>query len=208
VAPRRGRRPGSADTRTEILTAAREVFAGKGYDRASIRAIAASAEVDPALAYHYFGSKEELFFTAMNVHVDLDVMTQAILNAPRAEVGTRLVRLILDIVGSPAGTAAQALLLSSMNNKWSTHATGQFIAVPILHHVIAGLEIDQEQAPLRTGLAIAEIMGLVMTRYVLKFEPAASAAPDQLIAAIGPTVHHYLIDPLPDMFTTARCLRA
>lgn len=112
MARRRGRRPGTAHTREAILIAARETFANKGYDRAPIRAIAAGAAVDQALVYHCFGSKEKLFLAVMNIPIDLDVMTQAILNAPRAEVGIRLVRLILDICDSPAGTATRALLLS------------------------------------------------------------------------------------------------
>jgi AcrR family transcriptional regulator len=199
VARRRGRSPGTADTRDAILTAAREAFAGKGYDRATIRAIAEGASVDPALVYHYFGSKENLFLSAMDLPVDVDGMAREILNAPRAEVGTRLVRLILDICDSPTGTPALALLLSTM----TAHHTGGRTTIPIVRRVIAGLGVDQEQVPIRTGLVIAEIMGLVVTRYVLGFEPSASAAPDQLAAAIGPTVRHYLIDDLPGVFDPA-----
>ncbi len=45
---RSGRRPGNQDTRQSILESARAVFAETGYDKASVRAIAASAQVDPA----------------------------------------------------------------------------------------------------------------------------------------------------------------
>ena len=40
---RTGRRPGNQDTREAILAAARKAFAEKGFDGASIRAIATSA---------------------------------------------------------------------------------------------------------------------------------------------------------------------
>ena len=53
-----GRRPGAADTRGEILAAARSEFAAKGYDASSVRGIAREAGVDPALVHHYFGTKE------------------------------------------------------------------------------------------------------------------------------------------------------
>lgn len=86
-----------------------------------------------------------------------------------------------------------------MNEEWAARC----IALPILDRVIAGLDVDQAQAPIRTGPVIAEIVGLVVTRYVLKFEPADSAVHDQLVAAIGPTVHHYLVDDLPGVFTSA-----
>jgi AcrR family transcriptional regulator len=52
MARRTGRRPGKQDTREVILAAAREVFADRGYDGASIRAIATGAGVDPALVHH------------------------------------------------------------------------------------------------------------------------------------------------------------
>ena len=63
---RSGRRPGNQDTKQSILEAARTVFAEAGYDKASVRAIAATAQVDPALIHHYFGTKEKLFLAAMN----------------------------------------------------------------------------------------------------------------------------------------------
>ena len=67
MARRTGRRPGNPDTREAILTAAREAFAERGYDAASIRAIATRAGVDPALVHHYFGAKEQLFLAAMRI---------------------------------------------------------------------------------------------------------------------------------------------
>ena len=67
TARRTGRRPGNPDTREAILAAAREAFAERGFDGASIRAIATAAGVDPALVHHYFGTKEQLFLAAMQV---------------------------------------------------------------------------------------------------------------------------------------------
>jgi DNA-binding transcriptional regulator YbjK len=62
-----GRRAGSPDTRAEILAAAREIFAESGYDRATIRQIAARAGVDPALVHHYFGTKDQLFSQSISL---------------------------------------------------------------------------------------------------------------------------------------------
>lgn len=52
-------------TEARILACARELFAAKGFDRTTIRAVAASARVDPALVMQYFGSKRELFTRAV-----------------------------------------------------------------------------------------------------------------------------------------------
>ena len=67
---RTGRRPGRQDTREAILAAARDAFAEKGFDGASIRYIATSAGVDPALVHHYFGTKDQLFLAAMDFPID------------------------------------------------------------------------------------------------------------------------------------------
>ncbi len=68
--PARGRRPGNpAITRQSILEAARATFARAGYERATIRAIASAAAVDPALVHHYFGTKEELFVAAHEIPI-------------------------------------------------------------------------------------------------------------------------------------------
>ncbi len=59
--PRRGRRPaGSVSGRETLIRAANLWFMRQGY-RASLRDIAATAEVDMALAARLFGSKEKLW---------------------------------------------------------------------------------------------------------------------------------------------------
>jgi AcrR family transcriptional regulator len=195
--PRRGRRPGASDTRETILVAAREMFAAHGYERASVRAIATHAAVDPALVYHYFGSKQKLFLAAMNIPVDPDTMAQAILDGPRTEIGARLVRYVLGFWDSPTGNAALALLQSSANNEWTVRLMGEFVSTQILHRVATGIGIDQEQIPVRIGLVITQIMGLAMARHIIRFEPLASATPEQLTTAISPTVQRYLTGDLP-----------
>src|ERR1700729_3967060 len=59
-------RPGSRAeqrrrTEARILDAATEVFFSAGYDRTTIRAVAAAAGVDAGLVMHYFGSKQQLY---------------------------------------------------------------------------------------------------------------------------------------------------
>ena len=69
--PVRGRRPlGSPDARQAVLGAARELFAELGFERTTMRAVAARAGVDPALIYHYFGDKDGLLLAALRPPVD------------------------------------------------------------------------------------------------------------------------------------------
>jgi AcrR family transcriptional regulator len=63
TAPRKGSRarPRKGETQERILRAAVELFAGHGYERTSISAIAARAEVSRPAVFWHFGDKESLF---------------------------------------------------------------------------------------------------------------------------------------------------
>ena len=65
-----GRRPGRLSARDDIIRAARETFAGQGYDGTSLRAVARAAGVDAALIHHYFEGKAGLFMAAMALPID------------------------------------------------------------------------------------------------------------------------------------------
>ncbi len=60
-----GRRPKSgrskSDTRSEILAAARRVFAHKGLEGTSVREVAEAANVNNAMIYYHFKDKSELY---------------------------------------------------------------------------------------------------------------------------------------------------
>ncbi len=60
-----GRRRDAAATREALLTAARGRFVRLGYDRTTLRDVAADAGVNLALVKRYFGSKEGLFKAAL-----------------------------------------------------------------------------------------------------------------------------------------------
>jgi AcrR family transcriptional regulator len=194
---RSGRRPGNQDTRQSILEAARNQFAEKGYDKASIRAIAATADVDPALVHHYFGTKEKLFLATMNSPINPGELIPQALQGPREQAGERLVRMALSVWDSPAGTAALAVFRSALSNEWTARLLREFVVTQILRRAISELVTDPAEGPTRSGLVATQIAGLMVTRYVLKIEPIASADPELLVAAIGPNVQRFLSDPLP-----------
>jgi AcrR family transcriptional regulator len=197
---RSGRRPGNQDTRQSILEAARDQFAEKGYDKASIRAIAATADVDPALVHHYFGTKEKLFLATMNSPINPGELIPQALQGPREQAGERLVRMALSVWDSPAGTAAVAVFRSALSNEWTARLLREFVVTQILRRAISELVTDPAEGPTRSSLVATQIAGLMVTRYVLKIEPIASADPELLVAAIGPNVQRFLSDPLPGVF--------
>ncbi|MFC7528225.1 TetR family transcriptional regulator [Actinoplanes sp. GCM10030250] len=197
---RTGRRPGNPDTREAILLAARGAFAEKGYDGASIRAIATGAGVDPALVHHYFGTKEKLFLASVEAPFSpIDLIGEAA-DGDRAELGARLVRVFVRVWDGPAGAAGVALLRSAVGSEWTTKLFREFILTQILRRAVPKLGLDAEEGRLRMTLAASQLVGLAMARYVIKVEPLASAPPEAIVAALGPTVQRYLTDELPGVF--------
>jgi len=91
-----GRHPGESGTRDGILAAARASFAELGYDRATIRGIAAKAQVDPALVLHYFGSKEQLFGAALQVPVEPGEVLRRVMSRDVKDMGATSVRAFLE----------------------------------------------------------------------------------------------------------------
>lgn len=189
---RTGRRPGNPDTREAILAAARTVFAERGYDSASIRVIATSAGVDPALVHHYFGTKDQLFQAAMNVPFDPHDLIARAGDVGPEHVGERLVRLFLQVWDSPAGSAAAALLRSAVSHEWTARLLREFLISQVLRPALAAFGMDPAEAPLRTSLVASQMTGLALTRYVIKVEPLASAPAEAVVAAVAPNVQRYL----------------
>ncbi|TMM39694.1 MAG: helix-turn-helix transcriptional regulator [Actinobacteria bacterium] len=194
---RTGRRPGNQDTREAIIAAAREAFAEKGYDRASIRAIATGAGVDPALVHHYFGTKDQLFLATVNAPIDPAQILPRVLDGSTEELPERLVRTFLSVWDHPvSGPAAVALLRSGLQHDWSARMLREFLTTRVIRRVISQLQLDPAEAPLRGSLVATQMIGLGLIRYVLKVEPLAAAPPEVVVAAVAPTIHRYLLEPL------------
>jgi AcrR family transcriptional regulator len=193
---RTGRRPGNTDTRQQILAAARKAFAERGYDGASIRAIATSAGVDPALVHHYFGAKDKLFLATMEAPVDPGDLLPAVLAGGPDGLGERLARMFLSVWDSPAGTTVAALLRTAVQHDWSARMLREFLTSQILRRITRAIEVDPAEAPIRASLVASQLIGLALARYIIKIEPLASAPSEELVAHIAPTLQRYLTGPL------------
>lgn len=190
---RRGRPRGETDSRDRIITSAVDEFGEHGYDGATIRAIAARADVDSALVHHYFGTKADLFAAAMGMPMRPDIAIPEILAGPRDKVGERVVRFVLDAFEQPEiRRRGVALMRAAVGSKLTTPVLAGFLSRELLGRIAGALDTDD--APLRATLAASQIAGLLMARYVLKLAPIADAGVDGLVARIGPTVQRYLFD--------------
>ncbi|GII95689.1 TetR/AcrR family transcriptional regulator [Sinosporangium siamense] len=186
---RPGRRPGLVDTRGEILTAAREVFAAKGFDKATIRGIAREAKVDPALVHHYFASKEGVFVAAMELPADPSQVVPLLLDGPREECGERLTRFVLTMVSDPERRSpVMALVRTAMTNERTAVMMREFMFEAVLGKVGAAFGVP----PLRMEAAFSQLFGVVLVRHVLQLEPLASVDLEELVKLVAPTIQRYI----------------
>ena len=200
---RSGRRAGDSGTRAAILDAARSRFAEHGYNKATIRGIAADAGVDPALVHHFYGTKERLFAAAMDVPVvPSEIVTAALAGGARSPGtgrGEQLARAALAPWEDPAvHDAFLAMLRSAVTSEPAAVMFREFLADAILGTVAQLAQSpDPAEAEYRAALVTSQMVGLALARYVLAFQPVVAATAEDLAAAIGPTLDRYLTGDLP-----------
>jgi AcrR family transcriptional regulator len=188
---RSGRRPGDSSTRDGILAAAQESFAEHGYDRATIRDIAARASVDPALVIHYFGSKEALFSEALELPMRPGEVYARGMAAGVEHLGETVVRTFLEAWEPPdTRIRLMAMLRSALTNEAAMDMIRELLVREVFGPITAALGVPD--ARLRATLVGSQLIGLSVMRYIGHIEPLASASTDELVAAIGPTVQRYL----------------
>ena len=192
--PRTGRRPGPARTRERILGAARTQFGREGYDKATLREIAAGAGVDPALIPHYFGSKEGVFLAAVEFPVDPSLFIPRLLEPGVEGLGERLVTFFLETWDSPAGSSLLALIRSVVSSDLAAELLREFVTREVLGRLAVAIQLDQPQ--LRASLVATQLVGLAMLRYVIKVEALKSASREELAGWIGPSIQRYLTEPV------------
>jgi AcrR family transcriptional regulator len=190
--PVRGRRPlGSPDARQAVLTAARELFAELGFERTTMRAVAARAGVDPALIYHYFGDKDGLLVAALQPPVDETTVFSGLADeADRA--GEELVRRLINLWEDRPEVREQmvAILRTGLSHDRASRLLRDILSSFILAALGGVLAGDRRE--LRAALIGSQIGGLMLARYILKVPGAAAASPEDLVQAVGPTVQRYL----------------
>lgn len=178
--------PRSEGTRRAILGAARAMFAARGYEQTTIRAVAAQAEVDASMVMRYFQSKAGLFTAA--VTTDLRVPDLRAVTAGGR--GESLVRYFVDRWEGPGRDDKLIALLRTAVTSDAVAEQVQATFSQRLTEPIAAL--GEERAPERAALIAAQLFGLALCRYILRFEPLASLPADEVVAAVAPSVAHYL----------------
>jgi AcrR family transcriptional regulator len=163
-------------TQARILDAAARLFAETGYERTTIRAIAAAAGVDAGLVMHYFGSKEDLFRAVMH----------SAPGAPPASTAQEATEELLARVASSLTTEpvqSLAVLRSMLTYPEAARAASEESAA---YRARLSAVIPGPGAELRAAMVTSMVLGVIVSRHLLKLDELAEATPEQVIELLRP----------------------
>lgn len=184
-----GRRTGDSGTRELILDTARDMFAHNGYDATTVRGIARAADVDPALIRHFFGDKLSLFASTMASRSTVPQRMLAAFPGPLEGLGERLTRTYLELWADPeTGPVLIGLVRSAMTSS---------VGLDLFVEAVGGK--IQEIADIPDGfdfhaptLAVSQLFGLAMARYVLRLPALVDMPLDAVVADVAPNIQRLL----------------
>lgn len=185
----------SRASREAVLTAARRTFAERGYERTTVRVVAAAAGVDPSMVIRYFGSKDGLFAAAVQVDLRLPDLSPV----PVDRRGEVLARHFLTLWEGPeTGEVLVVLLRSATTNDDAAARLREVFAGQVVA-LVAGLDqVDRGAGPprpdiaRRAGLIATQILGTALTRYVLRLPPVVALTGEEVVETLGPVLQRHL----------------
>jgi len=177
----------SAAARRAILAAARDSFATVGYERSTIRSIAAAAGVHSSMVIRYFGSKSELFVATVADELPTPVVGDV------TEFGARFAEAFVGYWEGSDCTSASSLLRVAPTHPDAAaqlqHIVDRMIAGPVRAALPDDPAVDRRIASL-----VAVLVGHIYARYILRLEPIASLPVDALVAGLADTVQYQVSD--------------
>jgi AcrR family transcriptional regulator len=195
VAPKPGPRDEKGVLSARILAAARESFAEHGLAGTTVRGIARSADVDPALVYHYYGSKNGLLDACTTPPAEFLEGVASIWAAPRPELGVRLVTNLVQVWSDERlSPIIRSILLIAEHDPGTKEKLRLVIESSLMGPGLQ--ELDQSERAIRAGLVSTQLMGLAFIRYVWKVDPIASMSDDEIVAAVAPNLQHFIDDDI------------
>jgi AcrR family transcriptional regulator len=165
-------------------------FTERGFDGATVRAIAQRAGVDAAMVNHWFGGKDGLFVAAMEIPVNPAEIIPRILEGAPEQVAERILRTFLSVWDANGGGALAALMRSVASHEQAARMMREFVSRVVIGRIVSAVAPDRLE--LRAALCGTQIAGLAMIRYVIRLEPLASAQHDTVVAVIAPNLQRYL----------------
>ncbi|WP_406473525.1 TetR/AcrR family transcriptional regulator [Streptomyces platensis] len=176
-------------TRLRLLDAASELFAERGYERATVRDIASRAGVNQALLFRYFGSKKALFG---------EVMARGGQEQLRSTPAERLFEVALrGMLAGGAGAGADRSLEVCLRSIGGSDEIAEALrGLGEEYAEVLGTLSESDTGSLRADLALSWLLGIGLMRVVVAKEPLASADPDTVCALVAGALGN-LLENLP-----------
>ncbi|MFF1542725.1 TetR family transcriptional regulator [Streptomyces sp. NPDC058291] len=182
----RGRPRGNPPTREAIVSAARALFLERGYRRTTVRAVAAVADVDPALIAYHFGSKKGLFAEVMQFQCANALAVDDVLGGDPATLPDRLIDAVTDLWED-----ADFVQLTARGDE-AAEVIREYLERELLARLVEFL--GGRDATARATAVVTILGGLIYTRYLNPLPTPAALTPSQtrhiltpaLLAALSP----------------------
>ncbi|HEY3528851.1 MAG TPA: TetR family transcriptional regulator [Nocardioides sp.] len=193
----RGRPRGTTTTRADILAAAHRRFLEDGYDRVTLRAVAADAGVDVALISYYFGSKKGLFGAAMALAANPPDLLAREMHGPLNSLPERLVLTVARAWDdAETGPSLRTFLEAVVRDPNVARGFREMMEQEMLPSIADRIGGDAA-ATRRAALVASQLAGLILTRYLLRVEPIASMPAPELARWMAPSLRSALAGPTP-----------
>lgn len=152
--------------------------------------------MDVALISYHFGSKKGLFGAALALAANPTELLARELAGPLNSLPERLVSKMLNVWDDPVtGEPLRALLAGVVRDPDVARLFREAVEREIIARIAE--RIGGPNATNRAGVTVAQIVGLLMSRYVLCLEPIASMSAGELSARLAPTLRAALTGPRP-----------
>ncbi len=196
------------DAASAVLQAARIAFAARGYAGTTVKSVAVAAGVAPDVVTSLYRNKERLFAAALRLPFDPAGAVPELI-APGVEgLGRRLVLMLLTVMddervrddlsrvlsseaAAPAAATAAATAASA-SQLTELRSISEYLSSTVIDPVVTALGVPD--ARLRVTVITSHLLGLAMSRYVLRIEPLASASEEEVVRLVAPAIQS-LLDP-------------
>ncbi|WP_060893854.1 TetR/AcrR family transcriptional regulator, partial [Streptomyces europaeiscabiei] len=167
----RGRPRGNPPTRESIVSAARALFLQRGYRGTTLRAVAGTVGVDPALISYHFGSKKGLFADVMQFQCANALAGDDVLGGDPATLPERLIDAVTDLWED-----ADFLQLTTQGEE-AAEVIREYLERELLARLVEFL--GGRDATARATAAVTILGGLIYTRYLNPLPTPPPLTPSQ-----------------------------
>ena len=193
----------SSDVGRAAAAAARAVLSRAGYADTTMKAVAGAAGIAPDVLASLFRNREELLQAALQLPFDPASAVPRLVGPGLDGMGERLVRGAMSVMQSDQ-MRSDLGYVSSVASGGASGISGVADAVGLVRGAFdfvqdtvvdrALVSLGVPDARMRGALITSYLAGVMVTRYVVKMEPLASASEDEVVALVAPLVQRTL-DP-------------